>query len=76
MDAEALKMLGAGLAVGLGMIGPGLGLGLIGFGALQCIARNPEARGPIFTNMILMAGLTEATGIYALIVAILLAMIV
>ena len=76
MDAEALKMLGAGLAVGLGMIGPGLGLGLIGFGALQGIARNPEARGPIFTNMILMAGLTEATGIYALIVAILLAMIV
>lgn len=76
MDVEALKMLGAGLAAGLGMIGPGIGLGLIGYAALMGIARNPDARGPIFTNMILMAGLTEALGIYALIVAILLAMIV
>lgn len=76
MDLEALKLLGAGIAAGVGMLGPGIGLGLIGYAALQGIARNPEARGPIFTNMILIAGLTEALGIYALIVAILLAMIV
>ena len=76
MEAEAMKMLAVGLAIGLGALGPGLGLGLIGFAALQGIARNPEARGPIFTNMILIAGLTEAIAIYALIVAILLAMIV
>jgi len=76
MDAEGLKMLAVGLAIGLGALGPGLGLGLIGFAALQGIARNPEARGPIFTNMILMAGLTEAVAIYVLIVAIILAMVV
>ena len=76
MEADAMKMLAGGLAIGLGALGPGLGLGLIGFAALQGIARNPEARGPIFTNMILIAGLTEAIAIYALIVAILLAMIV
>ncbi len=76
MDPESMKMLAVGLAIGLGALGPGLGLGLIGFAALQGIARNPEARGPIFTNMILIAGLTEAVAIYALIVAILLAMIV
>jgi F-type H+-transporting ATPase subunit c len=76
MEAEALKLLGAGLAVGFGVLGPGIGLGLIGYGALTGIARNPDARGPIFTNMILVAGLTEALGIYALIVAILLAMVV
>ena len=76
MDLEALKLLAAGIAAGFGMLGPGIGLGLIGFAALQGIARNPEARGPIFTNMILIAGLTEAIGIYVLIVAILLAMIV
>ncbi len=72
MDPEVMKMLAVGLAVGLGMLGPGLALGLIGFSALQGIARNPEARGPIFTNMILVAGLAEAIGIYVLIVAILL----
>ncbi len=73
---EGLKYLAVGLAIGLGALGPGIGLGLIGFGALQGIARNPEARGPIFTNMILIAGLTEAVAIYALIVAILLALVV
>ena len=72
MDPETMKMLAIGLAVGLGMLGPGLALGLIGFSALQGIARNPGARGPIFTNMILVAGLAEAIGIYVLIVAILL----
>ena len=73
---DAMKNLAVGLAIGLGALGPGLGLGLIGYAALQGIARNPEARGPIFTNMILIAGLTEAVAIYALIVAILLAMVV
>jgi F-type H+-transporting ATPase subunit c len=76
MDAETMKMLAAGLAGGLGMLGPGIGLGLIGFGAMQAIGRNPEARGPILTNMILIGALAEAIGIYALIVAILLALVV
>jgi F-type H+-transporting ATPase subunit c len=76
MDAEVMKMLAVGLVVGLGMLGPALALGMIGSSALQGIARNPEAKGPILTNMILIAGLTEAIGIYVLIVAIILAMII
>jgi F-type H+-transporting ATPase subunit c len=72
MDAAAMKMLAVGLTAGLGLLGPALGLGLIGFSALQGLARNPEARDPIMTNMILVAALCEAIGIYALIVAILL----
>ena len=75
MDPQVMKMLAVGLAVGLGMWGPALALGLIGFSALQGIARNPEARGPIFTNMILVAGLAEAIAVYVLIIAIILAMI-
>jgi F-type H+-transporting ATPase subunit c len=76
MDPEVMKMLAIGLGVGLGMLGPAIALGLIGYSALQGIARNPEARGPIFTNMILVAGLAEAIGIYVLIVAILLVFVV
>jgi len=72
MDPATMKMLAIGLGVGLGMLGPALALGLIGFSALQGIARNPEARGPILTNMIVVAGLAEAIGIYVLIGAILL----
>ena len=72
MDAEVMKMLAVGLTAGLGLLGPALGLGLIGFSALQGLARNPEARGPIMTNMILVAALCEAIGIYAFIAVILL----
>ncbi|MFH1662766.1 MAG: hypothetical protein ABH934_02460, partial [Chloroflexota bacterium] len=39
-------------------------------------ARNPEASGPIMTNMILVTAFAEAIGIYALIIAIILAMVV
>ena len=76
MEPEVMKMLAIGLAIGLGMLGPGLGLGLIGFSAMQALGRNPEARGAILTNMILIGALCEAIGIYVLIVAILLAMVV
>lgn len=76
MTPETMKMLAAGLAAGLGFLGPGLGIGIIGYSALQSIGRNPEASGPILTNMILAIAFAEAIGIYALIVAIILAMIV
>jgi F-type H+-transporting ATPase subunit c len=75
MTPEAMKLLAAGLAVGFGMLGPGIGLGLIGFGAMSAIGRNPEARGPILTNMIIIGALAEALGIYALIIAIILAVV-
>ena len=73
MDAEAIRMLAAGLCMGLGAIGPGIGIGILGYGAMQALGRNPEARGPIMTNMILAIAFAEAIGIYALIVAILIA---
>jgi len=76
MDASVMKMLAVGLAAGLGLFGPALALGLIGYSAMQSLGRNPEARGPILTNMILIGALCEAIGIYALIVAIILAMVV
>jgi len=76
MDPETMKMLAVGLAVGLGMLGPGLGIGLIGFSALQALGRNPEAKGPIQTNMILSIAFAEAIGIYVLIIAIILALVV
>ena len=72
MEPEAMKMLAIGLAAGLGLLGPGLGIGLIGYSAMQGLARNPEARGPIGTNMILAIAFCEAIGIYALIIAIIL----
>ena len=76
MEVEGMRMLAAGLAIGLGALGPGIGIGILGYGAMQALGRNPEARGPIMTNMILAIAFAEAIGIYALIVAIIIAMVV
>ena len=73
MEADSIRMLAAGLAMGLGAIGPGIGIGILGYGAMQALGRNLEAKGPIMTNMILAIAFAEAIGIYALIVAILIA---
>ena len=66
--AVGLKALGAGLAM-FGAIGAGIGIGFMVNGALQGIARNPDASGNIQTNMILGIAFTEAIAIYALVVA-------
>jgi F-type H+-transporting ATPase subunit c len=70
MDSEAVKFVAAGLAVGLGAIGPGVGVGILGMGAMNALGRNPEARGAIMTNMLIGIAFCEAIAIYALIIAI------
>jgi F-type H+-transporting ATPase subunit c len=75
VETEGLKLLGAGIAAGLGMLGPGLGIGILGAGAMNALGRNPEARGAVLTNMILAIAFAEALGIYALIVAVILALV-
>ncbi len=69
MDAEGAKLIAAGLAMGIGAIGPGIGIGMLAGRAMEAIGRNPEARGYIQTNMILAIAFAEAIGIYALVVA-------
>ena len=64
-----LKTIAAGLAIGLGTIGPGIGIGLLASRAMEAIGRNPEASGKIQTTMILAIAFTEAIAIYALVVA-------
>jgi F-type H+-transporting ATPase subunit c len=75
MDPQSMRLLAAGLAIGFGAVGPGIGIGLLGMGAMQALGRNPEARGAIQTNMILGIAFAEAVAIYALIIAIILALL-
>ena len=72
MDANAAKLLGAGIAMGVGALGPGLGLGLMIGKALESIARQPEVAGDIRTNMFIGIGVTEAVALYAFVVALIL----
>ena len=62
---KGLAVIGAGIAV----LGGGLGIGMVGKGALESIARQPEASGTIGTNMILAAALIEGATLFAIVVA-------
>ena len=70
MEVAAAKLIGAGLAM-IGTIGAGLGIGILVSGAVQGIARNPDAAGNVQTNMILGIAFAEAVAIYCLVVALL-----
>ncbi|CAI8028175.1 ATP synthase subunit c [Geodia barretti] len=76
LTAEGAKFLAAGLAIALGVVGPGVGIGILGAGAMNAIGRNPDAAGAITTNMILAIAFAEALGIYSLIVAVILLFVV
>lgn len=69
--ARGLVAIGAGIAVVTG-IGPGIGEGYAAGKALEAISRNPELEGTIRNNMILGIALSETTGIYGLVVSLLL----
>ena len=68
----AAKALGAALCMGIGAIGPAIGEGNAVGKALEGMARQPESLGKLRTNMILGCGITETTGIYSLVIALLL----
>ena len=68
--AQGLKAMGAGLAM-TGAIGAGAGIGILVGGAVQGMARNPDAGGTIQTNMILAIAFAEALGIFGLVIALL-----
>jgi len=69
---NAASVLAAGLAIGLGAIGPGIGQGTTAGKALEGIARQPENSGDIKTTMILGMAIMESLAIYALVIALIL----
>lgn len=61
----------AALGAGMAAIGAGVGIGLIGKGAVEAIARQPEAINDIRSNMILTAALVEGAAFFAMVVGLL-----
>ncbi len=64
--------LGAGLCMGIGALGPGIGEGHAVANACEAIGRQPESKGAVTSTMIMGCAISETTGIYALVIAILL----
>ncbi|HAF70217.1 MAG: ATPase, F0/V0 complex, subunit C [Acetothermia bacterium 64_32] len=68
----AAKYLAAGIAMGLGAIGPAIGEGIAAAHALDGMARQPEMEASLLRTMIIGQAITESTGVYSLVVAIIL----
>ena len=69
---SAASVVGAGLAVGLAAIGPGVGQGSAAAQAVEGIARQPEAEGKIRGTLLLSFAFMESLTIYGLVVSLLL----
>jgi F-type H+-transporting ATPase subunit c len=74
--AVAAKYIAAGLCMGIGAIGPAVGEGIAAAHALDGMARQPEMQGALLRTMVLGQAITESTGIYSLLVAIVLLFVV
>ncbi len=73
---RAACALGAGLCMGIGAIGPAIGEGNAVGKALEGMARQPESINALRLNMLIGCGVAETTGIYSLVIAILLLFVV
>ena len=73
---RAAALLGAGLAMGFGAIGPGVGEGITAAKACEAIGRNPREAGLLTRTMLVGQAVSESTGIYSLVVALLLIFVV
>ncbi len=72
---RAIVLAGTAVGVGLAMIagiGPGVGEGYAVGQACSAIGRQPEAQGQVTSTMILGCAIAESTGIYSLVISLIL----
>lgn len=75
LTAKTIILAASAVGVGLAMIaglGPGIGEGYAAGKAVESIARQPEAKSDIISTMILGQAVAESTGIYSLVIALIL----
>lgn len=69
LELAAAKVLAAGICMGLGAIGPAIGEGLVAAKGMEAIGRNPAVSDKLIPNMIVAMAICESTGIYALVIS-------
>lgn len=67
----SLSAFGGTIGAGLAALAAGLGIGQIGKGAVESVARQPEASNDIQGKMIIMAALIEGAALFAIVVGLL-----
>ena len=68
---EGIASAGGAIGAGIAALGAGVGVGQIGKGAVEAIARQPEASNEIRANMILTAAFVEGVALFAVIAGLL-----
>ncbi|RTZ96399.1 MAG: ATP synthase F0 subunit C [Deltaproteobacteria bacterium] len=74
--APAAALLSAGICMGIGAIGPGIGEGFTARSAVDGIARNMNATAELTRIMLVGQAVAESTGIYSLVIALILIFVV
>ena len=72
----SMALLGAGLCMGFGGIGPGIGNGMAAEGAVRWVARNTERAGELMRIMLVGQAVSQSTAIYAMVVSLVLIFVV
>lgn len=70
-DLSSLAKMGGAIGAGLAAIAAAIGIGNIGKGAVDALARQPEASNDIRTNMILTAAFVEGVALFGVVVGLL-----
>ena len=73
---NVLAFLAVGISMGLGAIGPGIGEGFVAGKACEAIGKRPDEQALITKTMIIGQAISETTGIYALVVSLILMFVV
>lgn len=73
---RAAALIGSGICMGFGAIGPGIGEGFAAGKACEAIGRAPENAGLLTRTMLIGQAVSESTGIYSLVVALLMLFVV
>ena len=71
LAGDPIAKAGGAVGAGIAALGAGVGIGQIGKGAVESIARQPEASGDIRANMILTAAFVEGVALFGVIAGIL-----
>ncbi len=76
MTEVAIKAIAAAISMGLGAIGPAIGEGMVGAKAMEAMGRNPGAANDIMPRMFVAMAICESTGIYALVVSLIILFVI
>ena len=74
--SASMALLGAGICMGFGGIGPGMGNGMTAEGAVRWVARNVEHAGDLMRIMLVGQAVSQSTAIYAMVVSLVLIFVV